>query len=71
MKALSEEFPAEERKKLLCVLANEDLQKREMDDDTHRLIGKREFSGINCYEVGSVPVKKDDTNYSKKIACSS
>jgi outer membrane lipoprotein-sorting protein len=47
--------------------ANEDIQKREVDDDTHRLIGKREFSGINCYEVESVPVKKEDTNYSKKI----
>jgi len=47
--------------------ANEDIQKREVDDDTHKFLKMEEFSDINCYVVESFPVKKRDTSYSKKI----
>lgn len=47
--------------------ANEDIQKREVDDDTHKFLGMEEFSGIECYRVESVPKDLKDTNYSKRI----
>jgi len=47
--------------------ANEDIQKREVDDDVHKYLGRKDFSGINCYVVENTPVKKKDTNYSKRV----
>jgi hypothetical protein len=47
--------------------ANEDIEKREVDDDEHRLLGSEEFSGVDCYVVERVSKKQKDTNYSKRI----
>jgi outer membrane lipoprotein-sorting protein len=47
--------------------ANEDIEKREVDDDEHRLLRSEEFSGVNCYVVERVSKKQKDTNYSKRI----
>ena len=47
--------------------ANEDIEKREVDDDEHRLLKSEEFSGVNCYVVERIAKKQKDTNYSKRI----
>lgn len=50
-------------------LANEDIEDRAVDDDSHTLLETKELSGVNCYVVESVPRPelKKDTNYSKRI----
>lgn len=47
--------------------ANEDIEKREVDDDEHRLLRSEEFSGVDCYVVERIANKQKDTNYSKRI----
>jgi len=47
--------------------ANEDIQKREVDDDKHTFLKREIFSDIDCYVVENLPMKKHDTGYSKKI----
>jgi len=47
--------------------ANEDIEKREVDDDEHRLLRSEEFSGVDCYVVERVSKKQKDTNYSKRV----
>ena len=47
--------------------ANEDIEKREVDDDEHRLLRSEDFSGVDCYVVERVSKKQKDTNYSKRI----
>ncbi len=47
--------------------ANEDIEKREVDDDEHRLLRSEEFSGVDCYVVERASKKQKDTNYSKRI----
>lgn len=47
--------------------ANEDIQKREVDDDVHKLLGRKDFAGVSCYVVESEPVKKNDTSYSRRV----
>ena len=47
--------------------ANEDIEKREVDDDEHRLLRSEKFSGVDCYVVERVSKKQKDTNYSKRI----
>jgi len=47
--------------------ANEDIEKREVDDDEHRLLRSEKFSGVNCYVVERIAKKQKDTNYSKRI----
>jgi len=47
--------------------ANEDIEKREVDDDEHRLLRFEEFSGVDCYVVERISKKQKDTNYSKRI----
>jgi len=47
--------------------ANEDIEKREVDDDEHRLLKSEEFSGVDCYVVERVSKKQKDTNYSKRV----
>jgi outer membrane lipoprotein-sorting protein len=47
--------------------ANEDIEKREVDDDDHKLLRSEEFSGADCYVVERVSKKQKDTNYSKRI----
>jgi outer membrane lipoprotein-sorting protein len=45
---------------------NEDIEKREVDDDEHRLLGTEQFSGFDCYLVEQISKKQKDTNYSKR-----
>ena len=47
--------------------ANEDIEKRAVDDDEHRLLRSEEFSGVDCYVVERVSKKQKDTNYSKRV----
>lgn len=45
----------------------DDMGGRNLDDDTHKLLGKETVAGVECYKVESVPVDKNDA-YSKKIS---
>ena len=47
--------------------ANEDIEKREVDDDEHTLLKSENFSGVDCYVVERISKKQKDTNYSKRI----
>ncbi len=47
--------------------ANEDIEKREVDDDQHRLLRSEVFSGVDCYVVEQTGKKPKDTNYSKRV----
>lgn len=47
--------------------ANEDIEKREVDDDEHSLLRSEEFSGVDCYVVEQVAKKQKNTNYSKRV----
>jgi len=44
----------------------DDMGGRNLDDDSHKLLGKETIDGVECYKVESVPVDKDDA-YSKKL----
>lgn len=47
--------------------ANEDIEAREVDDDTYKLLPSEEFSGVACYVLEQTAIKQKDTNYSKRI----
>ncbi len=47
--------------------ANEDVAKREVDDDRHTLLRKEDLYGASCFVVEMIPVKPEATNYSKRI----
>jgi len=47
--------------------ANEDIEKREVDDDEHELLRSEEFSGVDCYVVERVSKKQKDISYSKRV----
>lgn len=44
----------------------DDMGDRNIDEDTHKLLGREKIDGVECYKVESVPVGKDD-QYAKKI----
>jgi outer membrane lipoprotein-sorting protein len=48
-------------------LANEDIQRREVDDDTHQLVRSETFADTDCYVVEFVSKKQDETNYAKRV----
>ncbi len=50
-------------------LANEDIEDRSVDDDTHELAGSKEVAGADCWVVESTPKKElqQDSNYSKRV----
>ena len=50
-------------------LANEDIQKRSVDADTHSLLRSENMGGADCWVVESVPKPEleEDTNYSKRV----
>jgi len=50
-------------------MANEDIESRAVDDDNHTLLETKEFGGVKCYVVESIPRPElnKDTNYSKRI----
>mgnify|MGYP006272009983 CR=1 FL=1 len=45
----------------------DDLQTRDVDEDTHTLVREERFNGRDCYVVESVPKNPDDSQYSKRI----
>jgi len=47
----------------------EDLTDREVNMDHHRIIGEEKVSGIKCTLLESIPVKKSNSIYSKRISC--
>ncbi|MFO7596773.1 MAG: outer membrane lipoprotein-sorting protein [Desulfocurvibacter africanus] len=47
--------------------ANEDIEKREVDDDRHTLLREEELFGVACYVLEMLPVHLDKTNYSKRV----
>lgn len=47
--------------------ANEDVSKREVDDDTHVLLREEKLFGVDCYVVEMTPVYPQKTNFSKRI----
>ena len=47
----------------------EDLTDREVNMDYHRILGKDKVSGIECSLLESIPVKKTNSIYSKRISC--
>ncbi len=44
----------------------DDMGGRNIDEDTHKLLGEEEREGVKCYKIESIPVDKNDM-YSKKI----
>ena len=48
--------------------ANEDIEQRAVDDDSHQLLGTGQFNGRNCYVLESTPIasKAKDSNYAKR-----
>lgn len=47
----------------------EDLTDREVNMDNHRILGEDKFGGIKCTLLESIPVKKTNSIYSKRISC--
>ena len=39
--------------------ANEDIEKKEVDDDEHKLLRSEKFSGVNCYVVERINKKAE------------
>lgn len=44
----------------------EDLQDRKVSQDVHTYIGKEKINGVECDVVESVPVKEENSTYSKR-----
>ena len=47
----------------------EDLKDREVNMDHHRIIGKDKVGKIGCTLLESIPVKKSNSVYSKRVSC--
>lgn len=47
----------------------EDLTDREVNMDNHRILGEGKAGGIKCTLLESIPVKKTNSIYSKRISC--
>lgn len=47
----------------------EDLRDREVNMDTHRLLGTDKVGGVTCTLLESVPVEKSNSVYSKRVSC--
>jgi hypothetical protein len=46
----------------------EDLEERQPEDDTHRIIGEEAIAGVNCKILESIPVSADNSVYSKRMS---
>ncbi len=46
--------------------SNEDITKREVEDDEFKLIKEDDINGAHCYVIEAYPVKKDRSGYSKR-----
>ena len=49
----------------------EDLERRKVDEDVHRIIGEESYNGRKCWVLESIPKDMDDSQYSKRSAGSS
>ncbi len=45
-----------------------DIETRNIDQDTHTLLGVENINGFNCWKIQSISVKAKDSQYSKKIS---
>lgn len=45
----------------------DDMSTRDLDDDTHELLGEESKNGYNCYKVKSTPVNPKDSQYQYRI----
>lgn len=45
----------------------EDLQSREVDQDTHTILREEKLDNYDCWVLESIPKSKDDSQYSKRI----
>ena len=45
----------------------DDMSTRDIDDDTHELLGEESKNGYNCYKVQSTPVNPKDSQYKYRI----
>jgi len=46
----------------------EDMQRRCPDKDTHSLVKEEAYNGRMCYVVESIPVEKENSQYSKRVS---
>jgi len=44
-----------------------DMETREVEEDTHKLLGSEVVNGYECYVIESIPVDMADAQYSKRI----
>jgi len=49
-------------------LANEDIEKRSVADDTQRVLREEKYHDQQCWVLEYLPISPDDTGYSKRIA---
>ncbi len=49
-------------------LTYDDMGARDINDDTHTLMGEENLNGRQCYRVESVPTSPSDSQYSKRIS---
>jgi hypothetical protein len=47
----------------------EDLADREVDMDKHRILGQDKVGGVNCTLLESIPVKRSNSVYTRRIGC--
>lgn len=47
--------------------ANEDITKREVDDDKHTYLRKEDLNGIDCHVVEAVPVQPEKSGYKRRV----
>lgn len=47
----------------------EDLRDREVDMDSHRLVGQAKVAGLECELLESTPVERSNSVYSKRVSC--
>lgn len=47
--------------------ANEDITKREVEDDSFTYLRKEALHGVECHVIEAVPVQPDKSGYSKRI----
>ncbi len=45
----------------------DDMSTRELDDDTHELLGEETKNGFNCWKIKSTPVDADSSQYQYRI----
>jgi outer membrane lipoprotein-sorting protein len=46
----------------------DDMSSREVEEDTHELLGEESFGGFSCYKIKSVPKDPTASQYSYRIA---